>query len=52
MQSKNGKNKVLKKITTDVKEEVVEKHECGICAIDLTSEYKMVKLTILTVFEE
>ncbi|XP_021097366.1 zinc finger and SCAN domain-containing protein 29 isoform X2 [Heterocephalus glaber] len=50
VQSKNGK-KVLKKITIELKKEIVEKHERGIRVTDLASEYKMAKSTISTILK-
>ncbi|XP_010623133.1 zinc finger and SCAN domain-containing protein 29 isoform X3 [Fukomys damarensis] len=50
VQSKNGK-KVLKKITIELKKEIVEKHEHGIRVTDLASEYKMAKSTISTILK-
>lgn len=46
MQSNNGKKKVLKKITTELKKETVHKRECGIHVTDLATD-KMAKLTKL-----
>lgn len=49
-QSKNRK-KVLKKITIELKKQIVEKHERGIRVTDLASEYKMAKSTISTILK-
>lgn len=48
--SKNGK-KVLKKITIELKKEIVKKHECGTRVTDLALEYKMAKSTISTILK-
>lgn len=45
MQSENGK-KVLKKITIELKKEIVENHEHDINVTGLTLEYKTEKSTI------
>ncbi|XP_013367911.1 PREDICTED: zinc finger and SCAN domain-containing protein 29 isoform X2 [Chinchilla lanigera] len=50
VQSKSGK-KVLKKITIELKKEIVEKHERGVRVTDLASEYKMAKSTISTILK-
>ncbi|XP_013007869.1 tigger transposable element-derived protein 1-like isoform X2 [Cavia porcellus] len=51
VQGKNGKKKVLKKITIALKKEIVEKHEHGIRVTDLALEYKMAKSTISTILK-
>ncbi|KAM6459100.1 tigger transposable element-derived protein 1-like [Liasis olivaceus] len=51
VQSKLGQNKGLKKITIELKKEIVEKHDRGIRVTDLGSEYKMAKSTISTVLK-
>ncbi|KAM6468471.1 tigger transposable element-derived protein 1-like [Liasis olivaceus] len=58
VQSKHGGKKkvqskmvVLKKITIELKKEIVEKHEHGIRVTDLASEYKMPKSTISTILK-
>ncbi|KAF7235332.1 Tigger transposable element-derived protein 1 [Varanus komodoensis] len=51
VQSKNSKRKVSKKITIELKKEIVEKHERGIRVTDLALEYKMAKSTISTILK-
>lgn len=50
VQSKNGK-KALKKIITELKKEIIEKHDCGIRVTDLALEYKITKFTISTILK-
>ncbi|XP_044302391.1 tigger transposable element-derived protein 1-like [Varanus komodoensis] len=50
VQSKNIK-KVSRKITIELKKEIVEKHERGIRVTDLAFEYKMAKSTISTILK-
>lgn len=51
VQSKIGK-RVLRKITTELKKELVEKQEHGILVTDLVSGYKLGKLRMLTVLKK
>ncbi|KAM6467107.1 uncharacterized protein PHA67_012646 [Liasis olivaceus] len=52
MQSRLGKNKALKKkVTIELKKDIIEKHDRGIRVTDLASEYKMAKLTISTILK-
>ncbi|XP_063089639.1 tigger transposable element-derived protein 1-like isoform X2 [Cavia porcellus] len=50
VQSKNGK-KILKKITIELKKEIIRKHEGGIRVTDLACEYKVAKSTISTILK-
>lgn len=45
IQSNNGK-KILEKIITELKNEIVEKPECDTCVTEPALEYKMAKLII------
>lgn len=46
MQSDNGTEKVWKKIFTELKKEIAEKPQSGICVTDLALEYNTAKSTI------
>ncbi|XP_040261456.1 uncharacterized PPE family protein PPE13-like [Bufo bufo] len=49
--SSKGDSKVVKKITIELKKEIIEKHDRGIRVTDLASEYKMAKSTISTILK-
>ncbi|KAM6455899.1 tigger transposable element-derived protein 1-like [Liasis olivaceus] len=52
MQSGLGKNKALKKkVTIELKKEIIEKHDRGVRVTDLAAEYKMAKSTISTILK-
>ncbi|XP_044137796.1 tigger transposable element-derived protein 1-like [Bufo gargarizans] len=49
--SSKGDSKVVKKITIELKKEIIEKYDRGIRVTDLASEYKMAKSTISTILK-